>query len=161
MRGRKLERALYVAVCKDDDSIHAERVDLDRKAADAAIFRGQAIVASEAPPERRDKDAPPCVLVSGDGTRWPCQFFDLCHGQALPERSCRTCISAEAWTDGSWICAHQRRVLDSAAQRSGCKDHCTIPAMVNAQVVDVDDAKRRVVYQFADGSRHTDGGVAV
>ena len=161
MRGRKLERAFYVAVCKDDDSIHQERVDLDREFADKAIARGQSIVAATEPAARLNPDSPPCVLVSKDGTRWPCQFFDLCHGEAFPEPSCRTCISATPWPDGSWICAHHRRVLDGGAQRAACRDRLAIPAAVNAQVVEVSEEKRRVIYQFASGQRLVDGGMAV
>lgn len=154
MRGSGLDRAFYVAVCKDSDEIHSERVKLDVAFADKAIARALAIIAAEQPAARLNPAAPPCVLVSKDGTRWPCQFFELCHGTAMPAKSCRTCISSEPWQDG-WVCVHKRQVLDGAAQRSGCAEHVTIPGAVNAQVAAVDG--RRVTFQFGDGSVVRDG----
>lgn len=155
MLGRNLDRAFYVAVCKDTDDIYTERVKLDRAAAEAFVERARGVVESTVPAAKLDKDFPPCVYVSKDGTRWPCQFFDLCHGSQMPAKSCRTCVSSTPRSDGSWFCEHRDEVPDGLAQRKGCADHCTIPQMVNGQVVKVDG--RQVTYQMADGAVVKDG----
>jgi hypothetical protein len=47
MSGTGIDRALYVAVCKDDDRMHTERVKFDKEVADKAIRRGHYIALSE------------------------------------------------------------------------------------------------------------------
>lgn len=157
MRGLGLERAFYVAVCKDTDELHTERVKLEPKAADEAIERALAVIAAPEPAARRDAGAAPCVLVSKDGTRWPCQYFELCHGERMPAKSCRTCVSATPWPDGSWVCEHRKRVLDGAAQRAACEQHLTIPAAVNGQVVALDEKKRSITFAMPSGALVKDG----
>lgn len=51
MHGLGLTRALYYAVCKDDDSIYTERVEYDKTAALAAIERGHRITTADRMPE--------------------------------------------------------------------------------------------------------------
>lgn len=162
MHGLSLRWALYVAVCKDDDRLHVERVPYDQKEAVAAVERGERLaILPSAPPRKLDTTSPPCVLTSKDGTQWPCKFWDLCHGDAvMPERNCRTCISATAQADGTWRCEHKAIAIDGMAQRAGCGQHVTEPSMVNAQVAGVDEAARRVTYQAAGGRVVVDGGAA-
>lgn len=166
MRGKGLERALYIAVCKDDDSIHTERVELDRPFADDLLARAEHIVHSPEPPARKESsEFPPCVYTSQDGTRWPCQYYELCHGAIMPERNCRTCVSCnvrgmEDNADGLMECEMHDKSLNPTEQRAGCAAHLTIPSMVNAAVASVDEAARRIEYQFADGRRVSDGGGA-
>jgi len=155
MLGRGIERAFYIAVCKDNDEIYTEIVKLDRKTAESIVERARGVVESNVPAVRMDRESPPCVYVSQDGKRWPCQFFDLCHGTKMPERNCRTCLSSTPREDGTWFCEHRDEVLDGLAQRRGCADHLTIPQMVNASVSRVE--VRRITYQFADGSVVKDG----
>jgi len=51
MHGLGLTRALYYAVCKDDDAIYTERVEYDKAAAVAAIERGHRITTADRMPE--------------------------------------------------------------------------------------------------------------
>ena len=51
MHGLGLTRALYYAVCKDDDAIYTERVEYDKTAALAAIDRGYRITTADRMPE--------------------------------------------------------------------------------------------------------------
>lgn len=157
MLGLGLDRAFYVAVCKDTDEIHAERVIFDRAAAQAAVDRAQSIVEEESPPAKMDEEQPPCVLTSKDGTRWPCQFFDLCHGKQHPERNCRTCAHSTPIVDDDgdprWICAAKGgRKLSPRFQRKGCKQQRTIPPIVNAQLSF--GPYDTMHYQFADGDTY-------
>ena len=156
MLGTRLDRAFYVAVNKDTDEIYTERVKLDLEEANALVERARGLIESTVPAPRLDPEFPPCVYTSADGTRWPCQFFELCHGDGkMPEKNCRTCVSSTPRDDGSWFCAHRDEVPDRLAQRKGCADHLTIPHLVNAQVVTV--GPRQVTYQTASGRTIVDG----
>jgi hypothetical protein len=153
MLGLGLERAFYVAVCKDTDDVYGEIVKFEKVAAEDAVERGQRIVAAVEPPPRLDHDQAPCLLVGKDGKQWPCQFYSLCHGAQLPERNCRTCcFSTPETKDGDvfWTCFKHPEFsgLDGERQRSGCQDQMTIPPIVNAQVSFIGG---RPSYQFKDG----------
>jgi hypothetical protein len=57
MLGLGIDRALYMAVCKDDDRLYAERVRLDREHATKAVERGHRIATADHMPE-------PCLGAS-------------------------------------------------------------------------------------------------
>lgn len=160
MLGAGLDWAFYLACCKDDDELYAERVKLDRKFAESLVARAKRIIETNVAPSRKlDQNDAPCVYVSQDGRAWPCQFRDLCWGKAVPEASCRTCVSARARTDdewaGKWMChLGGGTPIERLApeQREGCDAYVCIPSAVNAQVVDCDPSRRKVTYQRADGS---------
>jgi hypothetical protein len=156
MVGRKLERALYVAVCKDDDDLYCERIDLDEEAGLGLILKGHRIVSASEPPERLDKEQAPCVLTSKEGKRYECDFFGLCHGKTTPARSCRTCVSSTPVEGGTWTCGLDGSNLDSFAQRAGCMKQLTIPPIVNAQLTALDDRKRTATYHFGDGTSYAE-----
>ena len=68
-----IDRALYVAVCKDDDRLHIERVKFDEPHAKALIARGHRIALSERLPE-------PCAGAAPDW--YQCRFcaaHGFCH----------------------------------------------------------------------------------
>ncbi len=157
MLGLNVTKALYVAVCKDDDRIHTEIVAFEPKVASEARARAERIVDAELPPERLDAGAPPCVLVSRDGDRYPCRFFDLCHGTALPAPSCRTCVSSTPRPDGSWHCDYWDNDLDGYEQRVGCASWLPIPQIGTHQVLQFDEGKRRMTLVDAKGQRSTFG----
>jgi hypothetical protein len=163
MHKMKLSHALYVSVCKDNDEIYSERVSYSEKTAEKHLGRARAAVESEAPPARLDPSFPPCVLVSQDGTRWPCQFFDVCHGKQMPERSCRTCVESKPVVDSNgdpvWTCGLDPKnvvPLSPSEQRRGCSSQITILNTVNADVSSVDLLARTVTYQFSDGTKFTE-----
>lgn len=150
--GERVDRALYIAVCKDDDRIYTERIVYEADKARAIKERADRIVDLAEPPKRLTPKYPPCVYTSQDGTRWPCQFFELCHGQKMPQRSCRTCAHARVEPQGSWRCSRYGGPLNAADQRLGCAQHSLIPSIVNADVCGVNDVTEKTVFQFADGS---------
>ena len=55
MRRLKLPKALYWAVNKEDDQLHLEIIDLDRKAADAVIKRARRLLVQAKKPKRISK----------------------------------------------------------------------------------------------------------
>ena len=128
MHGTGIDRALYVAVCKDDDRLYTERVRYDEAIATKAIERGQrlAIVDEQPPP------------LSTDGTWYECRFcaaHPYCHQRnASVPKNCRTCRWSTALPNGTWRCeAHQAEPIPLEFQREGCgqyelhddmREHC-------------------------------------
>lgn len=161
MHGLKLERALYIAVHKDTDEIYVQLVDYDEDAAIECLELARRIIDMPEPPPKMDKDQIPCVYVSKDGTRWPCDYYGLCHEAQMPERNCRTCVSSTPVGESpagvpAWHCSLNNAYITSAEQRAGCGRQCSIPPIVNADVVDV--GERRVTYQFDNGEVVSEGG---
>lgn len=145
MHGLGIDRALYYAVCKDDDSIYAERVRYDADAATRAIERAQRIATA-------DRMPPP---ISSDPTWYQCRFcpaHDLCHGSRLVrEVNCRTCAHSTARADSTWHCARHDAVIPTIEDQSAaCRSHVLHPDLVPWQMADpVDDWT--AVYVDANG----------
>lgn len=145
-----MERALYVAVCKDNDELHLERVDFDAAAAQALLDKAQRIISAERPPER-----------IGGPDWWECKFcphYQACHGTEAPAVNCRTCAHSTPEPAGGWSCArHQQPQLTDAQQRSGCDAHRYNPHLLHwAQWVDANEQDNTVTYEYA-GGRFTNG----
>jgi len=137
-----LSRALYMAVCKDTDALHVERVRADRPAAERLLDKARRVIGAKRPPSR----------ISEDPTWWECRFCDhraVCHEGAVAESNCRTCLHSTA-VEGGWHCARLDRMLDGAAQRAGCGKHLFVPDLVPGEVADAGDD--HVVYRMADGT---------
>jgi hypothetical protein len=124
MLGTELNRALYVAVCKDDDRIYTERVRLDLPAAQKLVERGHRITQSDRMPEP----------ISTNPTWYECKFcpaHEFCHKSKLTkEVNCRTCAHASALPDSTWHCARWDDLIPVEAQREGCESHVLHPDMV-------------------------------
>lgn len=151
MRWAQLERALYLAVNKDTDDLHAERVHYD---ADAAA-------ALEAKAERVIFAAEPGPRLSDDPAFFKCKFCPVstvCHTPKLPLASCRTCLHATPERDGSdgnWSCALAKDVgpIPLQVQREGCPSHLYVPALLArwGEAVDASETEGWVEYKAADG----------
>ena len=133
MSGTGLDRALYLAVCKDDDRIHTERVKLDKDVADKAVRRGQYIALSDRMPEP----------ISSDASWYQCKFCDaheFCHQSKTTKHvNCRTCAMATPLSDSTWHCAKWDDVIPVDAQRTGCEGHVLHPDLVPWQRKDGPD----------------------
>ena len=125
MYGTDIDRALYVAVCKDDDRIYTERVRLDRDVAEKAIAKGQRIALA-------DRMPPP---ISTDPSWFQCRFcsaHSFCH-EAKPTKhaNCRTCAHSTAMPDSTWRCErHEADNIPEDFQHEGCDDHVIHPDLV-------------------------------
>lgn len=148
MRLASLERALYLAVNKDTDELHSERLRLDAAAADALLAKaGRVIFAPE-----------PLPRLSDDPAFWKCKFCAaarICHSTALPSVNCRTCLHSTPERDGvgRWSCALApagESIPESFAQH-GCAEHRYIPALLSRWGAAVDAAEGWVEYRAADG----------
>ena len=122
--------ALYCPICKDDDDIAPEVVeldwaygaDLDRKAAD--------IITSQVPPHRLS-ELPSHVECSGykgkgvlaDDGKYKCDFFEICHRGGAYEKNCRSCKHAQPIKDGQWWCglySETKGPLPKEVIKTGC-----------------------------------------
>ena len=124
MEGTGIDRALYYAVCKDDDSIYTEWVRADKAAARRLIDRSERIIASDRMPEP----------VSADPTWYQCRWcagHAVCHGgEPVREVNCRTCAHSTAAPNG-WVCAVAGGdVIPDDVQHQGCRGHVIHPDMV-------------------------------
>lgn len=125
MHGTDINRALYLAVCKDDDRIYTERVRYDKKVAEDAIIRGKRIAMSDRMPEP----------VSADPSWYQCKFcpaHSFCHKAEPTKRvNCRTCAHSTAMADSTWRCErHNADAIPEDFQHEGCVDHILHPDMV-------------------------------
>lgn len=123
MHGTHTERALYYAVCKDDDRIYTERIQYNHEAATRALERLQRIIFSDYAPARIT-----------DNPAWyeckMCSFFGICHGGKLPARNCRTCLHSTPDKKDGWHCALDDWGLDTDAQLTACRGHVPHPDLV-------------------------------
>ncbi|MFA6778189.1 MAG: hypothetical protein WCU80_00190 [Paludibacteraceae bacterium] len=125
MLGKGLSRALYTAVCKDDDRIYTERVRFDSEASRALVRRGQSIALEDHIPA-------PISLKPEWYQCKCCPGWDLCHGtRCTHEVNCRTCAHFTAHEDETCTCAfYSNSVIPPEAQYVGCANHVLHPDLV-------------------------------
>lgn len=133
MHGTEIDRALYVAVCKDDDRIYTERVKYNKAVAEKLVERGQRIALSDRMPEP----------ISADPSWYQCKFcpaHEFCHETRLTKHAnCRTCAHSTANQDSTWHCAKWDDTIPVEAQREGCDGHVLHPDLVPWQMKDGPD----------------------
>ena len=83
MHHTRIDRALYVAVNKNDDSLYTERVEYDKDEADRLMRRAERTIFTDAAPPRLETFA--CA--------W-CPSKSICLEGDASRRNCRTCISS-------------------------------------------------------------------
>lgn len=124
MAGTGIDRALYVAVCKDDDRLHTERIRYDEEAAKRLIERGHRIALAERMPEP----------ISADPSWYQCKFCDakdLCHSTKLTQEvNCRTCAHSTPTPESKWHCARWDDAIPFDNQQRGCDSHVLHPDLV-------------------------------
>lgn len=125
MMGSKLNKALYYAVCKNDDRIYTEEIELDKNKAQALIERGKYIALSDTIP------AP----LSQDASWYECKFcpaHSFCFKTKITkEVNCRTCAHSTALADSTWKCErHNAENIPYDFQLKGCDDHVLHPELV-------------------------------
>jgi hypothetical protein len=131
MLGAKIDRALYYAVCKDDDRIYTERVRLEQEVAEALVERGQRIALTERMPEPMIGASPSWYLCKF------CSSYEFCHQtQTTKEVNCRTCAHATPKDDSTWHCARWGDAIPVDAQYAGCTSHVLHPDLVPWKMVD-------------------------
>ena len=111
----KLKRGLYVAVNKNDDTRHYERIAANPDQANELIQKGESIIRTEIPPNR-----------IGNSTwyecKW-CNYYQICHFGEIPLKNCRTCKFCDIHDEGKWKCSGLKIELSFEQQQLGCYRH--------------------------------------
>lgn len=152
MHIRGIDRALYGAVCKDDDTLHFERVHYDHEFCTHLMARLERILAMDAPP------APVSTNDKSPVCQW-CRAKPICRGRSFARLNCRTCLhsSPEMSGDAAWSCARWQKPLTIDEQRTACPAHLYVPALVPGEMGDVDDEAETISYTLHDGRTWIDG----
>jgi len=134
MLGLKIDRALYLAVCKDNDEIYTERVRLDNELAQKYVNRGKRIALD-------DRMPPP---LSTDPSWFECKFCPahaFCHKAETPkEFGCRSCAHATPKENSTWRCEkHKADDIPLTFQRKGCESGTIHPDIVPWRYTDQED----------------------
>ena len=131
MHGSGIDRALYVAVCKDNDAIYTERVRYVQEVALKYISRGQRLALEERlpPPLSTDPSWHQCKY---------CAAYDFCHQSRMTQQvNCRTCAHVTPLEDSTWHCArHDAGGIPTDYQRDGCECHVLHPDLVPWRMLD-------------------------
>lgn len=144
-----MERALYFAVCKNDDTIYTERVKFDPVAFAKIMERAERVITAAEPPLRCSNDPSWYVCKM-------CDYHSLCHGEEAPDVNCRTCAHSTPLTDGEdgkWTC-NQFGEIGLLAQREShqCGAHRYIPILLERFGTQKDVVDGDVVYEHQHGT---------
>ena len=109
-------RGLYVAVCKDDETLYVERIRED--SAEQAKLQQKITKLTEA----RLRPAG----ISDDGSSFGCKFCSMkavCVKEVVPLQHCRTCRMCSPGPEGKWVCELNNHTLTLDEQRRGCEHY--------------------------------------
>lgn len=153
MYRRNRERGIYLAVCKDNDELYAERVELDAVYVMRMLARAQRIIDADAPPSKLHED-PNHKMAFACG--W-CKHKGVCHEHDMPRVNCRTCLYSSPEEGGSWSCARFNKPLSNDEQQAGCPAHLTLPGLVPGRQIDASEEDETVTYELWNGATWVDG----
>lgn len=109
-------RALYVALCKDDEQFYVERVRADEAAQEKLKAKITKLTEARLRP----------AGISDDGSSFGCKFCSMkavCVKEAEPLRHCRTCYMCTPGAEGKWVCELNKDTLSIDRQRLGCEHY--------------------------------------
>jgi hypothetical protein len=151
VRGR--DRGIYLAVCKDNDELYAERVELDLPYVLRMLARAQGIIDANEPPAKLHED-PNHKMAFKCG--W-CKHRGICHEGDMSRRNCRTCLYSTPEAGGAWSCAKWHKPLSVAEQAEGCGSYLLLPGLVPGEQIDCDEEAGTVTYRLHSGKTWVDG----
>jgi hypothetical protein len=139
MKWADLDRAYYICVCKDTDEIYGERIHIDKELVKRLEMKAERIIFADLPPYK----------ITDNPDDFKCRFCnhkDICHGNKLPEVSCRTCANANSEPNGTWVCVRDNHILCGDEQRTAKKCHIFIPDFVKLEQTDSDPKAGTISY---------------
>lgn len=156
MHGLGLQRALYYAICKNDDDVWTTRVEYDPEFSIRLVARLEAIVTAERALPPRLHDDPDAKMAFKCRS---CPALGVCHQSEMPRRNCRTCLHSTPELDGEarWSCAKHGKDLSIEDQKAGCDQHRFLPALVPGEQVDAAPDAAWVSYRLHNGNTWIDG----
>tara|TARA_B100000212_G_C27344511_1_gene520711 strand:+ start:317 stop:1144 length:828 start_codon:yes stop_codon:yes gene_type:complete len=110
------QRALYVAVCKDDEQFYIERFKPDKREQKELQKRITSLINARMRP----------TGISVDGSSFQCKYCDMrsvCIKDDDPLVHCRTCENSIPSDNGTWECTLHGEKLTLEAQEKTCKDY--------------------------------------
>lgn len=110
-----LDKALYVALNKNDESYYIEVVERDDEAIRDIETRLEKLLSATMPPAGISQDA------SGWGCTY-CDYKEVCAGVVEPLTHCRTCRNVSPIENGEWLCTKHGVSLNRDEQLRGCTD---------------------------------------
>lgn len=123
MKAFDIERAYYMAVNKDNDELHAERIKYSPVVSRQLFEKAERIITAALPPGRLSDD--PAYFEC----KW-CDHWEVCHNNKLPEVNCRTCAHSTPELTGGWSCAENNNMIE------GCKNHVYQPVFFVGRTVE-------------------------
>lgn len=153
MHARGRDRGIYLAVCKDNDELYAERLHLDTEYVLRLLAKAERIRDASEPPAKLHED-PDAKMAFACG--W-CKHLAICHHDAWPRSNCRTCLYSSPEEGGTWSCARFNKPLSLAEQAEGCPAHLFLPGLVPGAQTDCDEAAETVTYRLRSGKTWVDG----
>lgn len=153
MHARNRDRAIYLATCKDNDELYAERVYYDVDYCLLMLAKADRIIQANEPPAKLHED-PTAKMAFACG--W-CKHRGVCHEDAWPRSNCRTCLYSSPEPGGTWSCGRWSKPLSLAEQAEGCPAHLTLPGLIPGEQIDSDEAAETVTYKLRSGRLWVDG----
>lgn len=125
MKGRELLKALYYAVCKNDDEVYTDIIEYDSEFTEKLLAKGQRLALDDRMPPPISKD--PSFFICK-----MCSAHDFCHNtKTTTEVNCRTCAHSTAKDDSTWRCErHDADGIPAYFQAKGCDSHVLHPDLV-------------------------------
>lgn len=114
-----IHRALYVALCKDNEQYHVERLVFDPAYGETLENKIVTVVSSTIPPTR----------IAGKKEDFSCKWCDykeVCWEGKAPIRTCRSCEHAEVHENGVWGCGLLNNELTPDDQLKACEHYSMI-----------------------------------
>ena len=142
MTRANIDRALYYAVCKDDDCIYTERICVDKDLGWKYIQRGMRLALADRLPEPLSIDSSwyQCKL---------CAAYPFCHEkQPIQEVNCRTCSHATPTKESTWTCERWGTEIPGDAQYDGCRAHVFHPDLVPWKLVETKSDQWNACYEI-------------
>lgn len=118
---RALPLALYLAINKNDDEIHAEFIPYDGTTGAMMHDKATHLIPLQIPPRR----------ISEDPSWFVCRVCDdreTCHMRKPMLKNCRTCIFSTPVDNGQWHCKKWNDMIPLENQKKGCEQYVQITA---------------------------------
>jgi hypothetical protein len=112
-----MNRAVYVAVCKDDEQIYVERIKEDKVAQLGIAKRIETLLNATLKPAGISEDPLNSKLCMF------CSVKQVCAGVVSPQRTCRSCRASCAVEGGNWRCELKDKLLTKDEQRAACEHY--------------------------------------
>lgn len=113
----KIKFGVYAVVDKNTDELYIEFVKLDWHLGATMIDKAMAIITAPV-------ETPPAKISMSAGNfscKW-CNFRDVCHNGEAVDINCRSCVNAQAATEGKWNCKLYGEIPVDIIPK-GCANH--------------------------------------